>query len=213
MTNFCRSNIGITALIILFWAAWPQWGSHASVRDGGIVKYPATSASPGAVIFSHAIHSTEGAGYACNLCHENIAMAMHVKMIDIRQGRVCGACHDGQTKGPRSRKVAVSFSDCRFCHMPCFDIVIEMNRMDPVLFSHLRHLAVDPAQKSIHRSGLSCGDCHPAPFGRAAKSPIGMEVPHDNGDGCARCHNGQMRKAGIPIAFSATTHCLSCHKS
>jgi hypothetical protein len=32
-------------------------------------------------------------------------------------------------------------------------------------------------------------------------------------DGSARCHNRRKRKGGIPIAFSATTHCLSCHKS
>jgi c(7)-type cytochrome triheme protein len=138
---------------------------------------------------------------------------MNVLLNGISRKHVCDGCHDGQAKGPRRQITAVSIKDCKVCHMPNADIVITMNRMDPVPFSHLRHLAIDPAKKSNRRSGLSCGDCHPEPFSRATKSPIGMEVPHENGDGCARCHNGQKLKDGVPIAFSATTHCLSCHKS
>jgi c(7)-type cytochrome triheme protein len=95
--------------------------------------------------------------------------------------------------------------------MPAADIVIQLNRMDPVVFSHSRHLKVDAKKKMSSAAGFSCSDCHPEPFERASNSPVGMEVPHESG-GCAQCHNGKMRKDGLPAAFAATTRCLTCHK-
>jgi c(7)-type cytochrome triheme protein len=206
-------DFGIMALVMVILVAWPQWSGHAADKDGGFIAYPGVAASPGPVLFSHVVHGVKGAGYACNRCHENMAVALNVTMADIRQRRVCGACHDGKNKGPRSPMAAGSIDDCKSCHMPAADVVITMNRMDPVPFSHLRHLAVAPDKKSVRQTGLSCDDCHPVPFDRAEKSPVGMQVPHENGAGCARCHNGQKRKDGAPTAFSATSHCLSCHKS
>jgi c(7)-type cytochrome triheme protein len=133
-------------------------------------------------------------------------------MDDIRQGRACGACHDGHTKGPSGQLTAAAIQDCSFCHMPAADIVIRLNRMDPVAFSHVQHLGADPEKKVIKPSGLSCGECHPSTFERVAKGPVGMEVPHESG-GCAQCHNGQKRSDGMPQAFAANTRCLTCHKS
>jgi c(7)-type cytochrome triheme protein len=95
--------------------------------------------------------------------------------------------------------------------MPAADIVITLNRMDPVAFSHIRHLAVDPNKKSSRAAEFICRDCHPAAFERTSKGPIGMEIPHKSG-GCAQCHNGKKRTDGMPVAFAATVRCLTCHK-
>jgi c(7)-type cytochrome triheme protein len=86
-----------------------------------------------------------------------------------------------------------------------------MNRMDPVAFSHVRHLNVSRNGGASSKDGFSCRDCHPALFERTANVPIGMEVPHESG-GCAECHNGKKRSDGMPVAFPANTRCLTCHK-
>ena len=95
--------------------------------------------------------------------------------------------------------------------MPSADIVISLNRMDPVSFSHVRHLGMDTGKRAGAMAAFSCGDCHPVPFERVSKGPVGMDVPHDSG-GCAQCHNGRKRADGKPAAFAANTRCLTCHK-
>ena len=87
---------------------------------------------------------------------------------------------DGQ-KGPEAETTCWLIQDCSTCHMPAADIVITLNRMDPVAFSHIRHLAADPIKKTLKSAGFSCSDCHPEPFERISKGPVGMEVPHENG--------------------------------
>jgi c(7)-type cytochrome triheme protein len=184
----------------------------AAEKDGGYVLYPGASGSAGPVVFSHRAHGIRGAGFACAQCHpEGSPKAMCLSMEDIRKGQACGSCHDGKTTGPRGRTAAASIQDCSACHMPSADAVITLNRMDPVAFSHIRHLGVDVKQRISKPTGLSCGDCHPDRFERIAKEPIGMEVPHETG-GCASCHNGRKRTDGKPSAFAATTRCLTCHK-
>jgi c(7)-type cytochrome triheme protein len=191
--------------------AFLQWSGRAAEKDGGFITYPALSDTAGPVVFSHRSHGALGAGFACNQCHTNSSSKTLVVTMDaIRQGQVCGSCHDGKAKGPRSRRAAASIQECSACHMPAKDIVITLNRMDPVAFSHIRHLGVG-VKKTSKPGGFSCGDCHPVPFEQDAKSPIGMEVPHETG-GCASCHNGQKRSVGNPPAFAATTRCLTCHK-
>lgn len=184
----------------------------AAVKDGGQVTYPATFGKAGPVIFSHRAHGNRGAGYACLQCHRSASgEAMIVTMDAIRAGRICGACHDGKTSGPRGQATAASVQDCGACHMPSRDSVIPMNRMDPVAFSHVRHLNVNRNRNTSGKDGFSCSNCHPALFERTAQGPIGMEVPHESG-GCAECHNGKKRSAEMPVAFPANTRCLSCHK-
>jgi c(7)-type cytochrome triheme protein len=95
---------------------------------------------------------------------------------------------------------------------PAVDVVIKLNRMDPVAFSHLRHLAVKREKTETGSAGFSCDRCHPVPFECVSGGPIGMEVPHETG-GCAVCHNGQKPNNGMPAAFPANTRCLTCHKS
>jgi c(7)-type cytochrome triheme protein len=189
-----------------------QFDGGASEKDGGFILYPSVSKAPGPVAFSHRLHGISGAGYACDQCHSSASTkALSVTMEDIRQGRVCGSCHNGKTKGPRSQLLAATIQDCSACHMPASDIIITLNRMDPVAFSHVRHLGVDQKKKISNPNGFSCSDCHPAPFERDSKESVGMKVPHENG-GCAHCHNGQKRSDGMPTAFPANTRCLTCHK-
>jgi c(7)-type cytochrome triheme protein len=181
-------------------------------KDGGFILYSNLSGSAGPVEFSHRSHDTRGAGYACDRCHAGEPSAAQIAGMDeIRLGRGCGSCHDGRTRGPQSSSIAASIQDCSACHMPAGDIVITLNRMDAVAFSHVRHLGVDAEEKVSKAVGFSCSDCHPVPFERASNSPIGMEVPHEIG-GCAQCHNGQKRNDGMEPAFAATAHCLTCHK-
>jgi len=197
---------------MLFCVALLQWDNFAADRDGGFVTYPGVSGTSGPVLFSHKAHGSRGAGYACEKCHTSAsAEALKVTMDEIRQGRACGSCHDGKTMAPRSQRAAAAVQDCASCHMPAADILLTLNRMDPVSFSHLRHLAVDPDKKIMKPAGFSCGDCHPAPFERVSKGPVGMKVPHESG-GCAQCHNGKKRMDEMPVAFAATTRCLTCHK-
>jgi c(7)-type cytochrome triheme protein len=188
-----------------------QWNGRAAEADGGFVAYPSVSGATGPAVFSHRAHGLRGAGYACDKCHTSSHKALTVAMDDIRKGQVCGSCHDGRTKGPRNQIAAASIEDCFACHMPVNDIVITLNRMDPVAFSHIRHLGVDPNKKVSKPAGFSCSDCHPVPFERISKGPVGMEVPHESG-GCAQCHNGKKRADGMPPAFAANTRCLTCHK-
>ncbi len=192
--------------------AFLQWNGNAAEKDGGSVVYPGASGSIGPAVFSHRSHGIRGAGFACDKCHAaGSPKTMMVTMEDIRQGKACGSCHNGKTIGPRGRSAA-AIQDCSACHMPAADIVIVLNRMDPVAFSHVRHLGVDSKKKISKPTGFSCGDCHPTPFEPIAKGPVGMKVPHETG-GCASCHNGQKLSEGIPPAFAATTRCLTCHKS
>jgi c(7)-type cytochrome triheme protein len=179
---------------------------------GGIVAYPGLPGSPGPVLFSHRSHGEQGAGYACAACHADESTGKRtVTMNEIRMGRRCGACHDGAARGPRTQRPAFPVEDCGACHMPAADIVIKLNRMDPVAFSHVRHLGADSERKVTKPAGFSCIHCHPDPFERGSRTSYGMEVPHESG-ACATCHNGRKRADGLPSAFAATTRCLTCHK-
>jgi len=193
LKKICRTGLG--ALFVC--AVLLQWNGCAAEKDGGFVAYPSVSGATGPVLFSHRAHGLRGAGYACDKCHASSNKALNVTMEDIRKGQACGSCHNGRIKGPRSQTAAPSIQDCSACHMPAADIVITLNRMDPVAFSHVRHLAVDPNKKILKFAGFSCSDCHPGLFERASKSSVGMEVPHESG-GCGQCHNGKKRADGMP---------------
>ena len=197
--------IGLSAILAL-----APVQCRAAEKDGGFVVYPSASGSPGPVVFSHKVHGIQKAGYACDQCHASAGI-LDVTMERIRQGMACGSCHNGQTKGPHGQSAAAAVQDCSACHMPAADIVISLNRMDPVAFSHSRHLKADANKKISSAVGFTCSDCHPALFERVSKGPRVMEVPHESG-GCAECHNGRKRTDGLPAAFAATTRCLTCHK-
>ena len=199
------------AWVIVF-SVLPHWNARTAEKAGGFITYPIVYEALGPVVFSHRYHDVQGAGYACDKCHTSESFkTMSVTMDAIRQGEICGACHNGRTKGPHSGLLASSIHDCSSCHIPATDIVIKLRRMDPVIFSHILHLAVDTTKKVSKPAGFSCSDCHPAPIELGVTDPIGMEVPHESG-GCAQCHNGKNRNDGMPTAFAANTRCLTCHK-
>ncbi|HSW40686.1 MAG TPA: cytochrome c3 family protein [Acidobacteriota bacterium] len=189
--------------------AWPWSGGKANERAAGFVVYPGAG-SPGPVVFSHVSHGDEGAGYSCDRCHGAAATAADVAGEDTFHGGNCGECHDGRSMSPRL-KSAPAIANCKRCHMPKEDTVITMSRMDPVPFSHARHLGVNPSEKTIRPSGFTCNDCHPGLFGQETRERIRMESPHNTGDSCSSCHDGKQRESGIPPAFAATTRCLTCH--
>jgi c(7)-type cytochrome triheme protein len=213
-TSMKSTKLFILALSpVLFFSCLLHWNGRAAEKDGGLVLYPGDAGAAGPVAFSHRAHAIRGAGYDCDKCHTSASSrTLTVTMEDIRQGTACGACHDGRTKGPRGQSTAASIQDCTSCHMPAADIVIALNRMDPVAFSHIRHLSVDAKKKVTIPSGFSCRNCHPVLFERVSKGPIRMEVPHESGR-CAQCHTGKKRSDGMPSAFAANTRCLTCHKS
>jgi c(7)-type cytochrome triheme protein len=204
---------GAALSIMLALLFMPQQQCCAAEKDGGFIMYPGASGAPGPVVFSHKSHGSRGAGFACRRCHLVASGKMSVKAADgVHQGQMCGSCHDGKTKGSRGRLAAAPVQDCAACHMPASDIIFKLNRMDPVAFSHFRHLSVDAGKKVSKVAAFSCNDCHPTPFERISNGPVGMEVPHETG-GCAHCHNGKKRRDGMPTAFTANTRCLTCHKS
>jgi c(7)-type cytochrome triheme protein len=208
LTKIFRTGLSLafTCVVLL------QWNGYVAEKDGGVVAYPNRSGTRGPALFSHLSHGAREAGFYCNQCHVDASTRkLTVTMDEINQGKACGACHDGKTKGPRAQRAASPVQDCTACHMPSADIVIKLNRMDPVAFSHIRHLGVDSEKKVSKPIGFSCIHCHPELFERASKASYGMEVPHESG-ACAKCHNGQKRKDGLPSAFAANTRCLTCHK-
>lgn len=205
-----RKALQATALIVCFMCLLPV-GYGAG--DGGHIVYPVREGSPGPAVFSHRVHAGGKAGYECGICHASAtAKTGGAAMDTVHRNQVCGTCHDGRSKRPRGQLPAAPIRNCAACHMPDTDIVIKLNRMDPVAFSHIRHLASDTRVKVSRPAGFSCGDCHPALFERASTGQIGMELPHVSG-GCAECHNGKDRADGMPTAFRADTRCLTCHKS
>lgn len=168
-------------------------------KEAGRIIYHAPKA--GSAIFSHDTHGKTGAGYSCTECHpKGASKPPSFTMDDVSNGRACGRCHNGKTRGRRG-ETAAAVQQCSNCHMPAADIIFTLNRMDPVRFSHLAHLDAT--------RDFSCRDCHPVPFDRAS-GPIGMEAPHETA-GCAHCHDGA-RHNGRTI-FPATTRCLTCHKT
>jgi c(7)-type cytochrome triheme protein len=204
---------GLASVLALVCATTLQSKLAAPKKDYGLVSYPSTPGGLGPVVFSHLTHGARGAGYTCATCHPNgTREAPQVTMAGIRQGQTCGACHDGKTKAPRRHGVAPAVQECGACHAPTTDIVFKLKRMDPVTFSHLRHLALDPTKKATKPVGFSCQDCHPTPFARVRGGVLGMDVPHVKG-ACTQCHNGQKRTDGLPSAFAANTRCLTCHQS
>jgi c(7)-type cytochrome triheme protein len=186
----------MVAACMLVFVAPMQWAYCAATKDGGFVIYPGAQAGP--VVFSHSSH-----GKACDTCHPSGAeKTTPVTMENIRNGKDCGSCHNGRQ--------APDIKECGACHMPASDMIFNLNRMDPVRFSHVKHLSADAGRKTTAPLGFSCGDCHSALFNRASRKSFGMEVPHETG-ACAQCHDG--RKHNGRTVFAATTRCLACHRS
>jgi len=107
--------IGVVTLICLLAAA-------AAIAQSRLPRLPQpftfvqAGDSPGRVTFSHTSHVDESAP-GCTACHPRLfkilkrGIAADGKQIThdaMKQGRACGACHDG--------KKSFGFDDCTTCH-------------------------------------------------------------------------------------------------
>jgi len=206
--SLCRRLILMVPLLM----ACAPWTLRAERKDGGTFIYSNAAWPVGPAVFSHRFHGAKGVGYQCKNCHkETSGEPMAITMERIRRGEACGACHDGHTHGPRDRQAASPVEECSGCHAPATDTLIALNRMDAAVFSHTQHLGVTDKKNDSLRANFSCRDCHPDPFERNAAGTWLMGLPHVRG-GCAQCHDGRKHQGDMPVAFAATTRCLTCHR-
>lgn len=102
----------ITALLAGALLLAPPAAALAAPALGDIVfrRSEGTDAVPAAV-FPHWVHRVR---FKCHVCHEAVfvmkAGANAVTMDAIREGKFCGACHDGKTAFP------AAFDTCGRCH-------------------------------------------------------------------------------------------------
>ncbi len=138
----------------------------------------------GSLTFSHGKHLGV---YTCSDCHDGIFKTSrdnpHYSMLQMEQGKSCGACHEGKT----------AFSvkgDCIKCHQ-----VRDITLAGEALFSHKQHLDMS----------FACNDCHGKLFktGNERHSHIMAEM--EQGKSCGACHEGK-------TAFSVKGDCQKCHK-
>lgn len=206
---------GLFALGVIT-AVWAAEESANKVGGGYIVYHPKAGEDgklPGDVVFSHLAHGEKGAGFACDACHDAIEKKRGgVTMAAINEGKACGQCHNGQTKGPKSEGVAFEVKECTGCHMPEKDIVFPAAKgPGKVTFSHAQHTGVVEEEKVVEKGGFACGDCHPKVFKAKVGEPLGMAVPHKSG-ACATCHDGKKTSPSGVLAKAATGNCMTCHK-
>ena len=89
-----RRKLGIfVGLLLLTGTALPAW----AVPPGMVLEFG--HSLQGKVIFDGSVH--QQAGYTCADCHNDWLFpkmdkqALHMTMDDLREGRYCGACHNG----------------------------------------------------------------------------------------------------------------------
>jgi len=86
--------------------------SSVAVEGDVVLKRQGEGSSPPPAVFPHWVHRIR---FKCYACHPEIfemkAGANAITMDDIREGKFCGACHNG--------KIAweVSFDTCNRCHV------------------------------------------------------------------------------------------------
>lgn len=141
----------------------------------------------GGSVFSHSLHLDMS--FSCTDCHKKIFIPgpnrVSHTMLDMEQGKSCGACHNGKT----------AFSvknDCQKCHKNVVDI--KFKAFD-ARFSHNSHLKM-----------FKCDECHSGIFVGGVRS-IRYSMPDmEKGKSCGACHDGK-------TAFAVTGSCEKCHLS
>jgi c(7)-type cytochrome triheme protein len=70
---------------------------------------PRPGGTPPAALFSHKTHG----GFGCASCHPGVfpQAAVGFSHADMKQGRFCGGCHDGELA------FAIQGADCARCHV------------------------------------------------------------------------------------------------
>lgn len=153
------------------------------------------------VTFSHKVHTMD-AGLTCDSCHDDIfkmeAGASEANedftMQGLRDGKYCGACHDGNTAFASD-----NYDKCASCHTPPGTIVFT-KPVKAVVFDHKKH---------VDDLGFKCSNCHSEIFkmiiGEAEKNEkeFVMDALYKK-KYCGACHDGEQ-------AFASNTRCTSCH--
>jgi len=98
---------GLVLAILLSGVAWAAPGDVKLKREEGAPGgFPVTT-------FPHWIHRINYRGDAChNRLFEMKAGQAEISMDDIKAGRACGTCHNGD------QAFAVEFTNCERCHVP-----------------------------------------------------------------------------------------------
>jgi c(7)-type cytochrome triheme protein len=157
-------------------------GFAVNVRD--VVYLPQNT---GKVVFSHMDHiNKKGLSKNCRACHDalfDLKKKKHFSMADMKKGRSCGACHNGEK--------SFSLAECATCHQTK-DIIFNVKSTGPTRFSHRSHSA----------TSADCGTCHSALIATRSSKRFTM-ADMANGKSCGACHNGK-------TAFGVGT-CATCH--
>ncbi len=137
--------------------------------------------------FSHSDHLKM---FKCDECHSSIfiggSRSIRYTMLQMEQGKSCGACHDGKTA------FAVT-GNCDKCHPAAApDRVFVIKDAGTVTFSHTKH-----------RENLSCSQCHNDILAAGTASRRFTMNEMDKGKSCGACHDGK-------TAFSVKS-CSKCH--
>lgn len=170
----------------------------------------------GPVHFSHANHLKS---MQCTACHDAIFTTGHnppATMAEMKKGKSCGACHNGNK--------AFSIDRCEACHPSPKQVVFKVRQTGPTVFDHGKHAGL-----------YSCGKCHSAIYSLSpSHKPVSMAAMQ-KGKSCGACHNAKeafalakcdkchpvreinfkVAKAG-DVKFSHTSHlqmhkCQECH--
>jgi c(7)-type cytochrome triheme protein len=104
-------------------------------------------------------------------------------MVDMEQGKSCGACHDGKT-------AFSALTDCQKCHKKINEIKFKAFN---ALFRHSSHTAL-----------FKCSDCHSSIFIGGVRSVRYTMPQMENGKSCGACHDGK-------TAFGVASNCEKCH--
>ncbi len=86
-------------------------GLTIAAERGGDIRFEARG-GPGPVVFRHTTHDT--AELRCTTCHTRLfpfRRATEITHAAMREGRQCGACHDGRRAFGTEAE-----GDCRRCH-------------------------------------------------------------------------------------------------
>jgi c(7)-type cytochrome triheme protein len=174
-----RALLIVLLLIVLPTSLYARW-----ITDQ--VVYPVDATGPTA--FSHFNH-LDAVGQNCPSCHNSIFHIVAAKnptfsMKEMKQGKSCGACHNGRR--------AFSVNDCSSCH-PTRKVVFETDA-GPAPFDH-----------DVHTGMYGCGECHPSIFKAAAGKNFRTMAEMEKGASCGACHDGG-------TAFTVAENCDSCHE-
>ncbi len=137
--------------------------------------------------FSHNEHLKM---FKCDECHSAIFIggtrSIRYTMLQMEQGKSCGACHDGKT-------AFTVTGSCDKCHASTpQDRVFKIKDAGTVRFSHTKH-----------RVNLTCGQCHNSIVAPGSASRRYTMDEMDKGKSCGTCHDGK-------TAFSVKA-CSKCH--